>query len=305
MAIQSPLSDYLTNPSNSLYLHPNENPSMALVAPPLNGRNYHTWLRAMKMALLSKNKLCFFNGDFPVPDADDPLFPAWERCNTMVLSWIHRSIDESISRLILWIEHAYDVWHDLSERFSQSDVFRIANLQEEICRLQQGSRNVGEYFTEMKTLWDELDNLNPLPKCYCGTLDETRRSREHDQVIRFLKGLNDQFSQVRSHIMLIDPLPNMNKAFSLVNQQERQFNSEIHVDTGMESKAYPVEHQRRTENFNKVKGPRPRGTKLCTHCGRTNHTVDTFYIKHGYPPGFKSRFKGASVNVVLNDGEGE
>ncbi|XP_061373353.1 uncharacterized protein LOC133315692 [Gastrolobium bilobum] len=272
MAIQSALPDYLSNPSNSLYLHPNENPSMALVAPPLNGRNYHTWLFAMKMALLSKIKLCFMNGDFPVPDASDPLFPAWERCNTMVLSWIHRSMDESISRSILWIEHAFDVWRDLSERFSQSDVFRVADLQEEIHRLQQGSRNVGKYFTEMKTLWDELDNLNPLPKCYCGPLDEIQRSRECDQVIRFLKGLNDQFSHVHSQIMLIDPLPNMNKAFSLVTQQERQLNSEVHMDTSMESKVYTVDQLRRAGNSNMTRGPRPRGTKLCTHCGRTNHT---------------------------------
>lgn len=22
---------------------------------------------------------------------------------------------------------------------------------------------------------------------------------------------------------------------------------------------------------------------MCTHCGRTNHTVDTYFMKHGYP----------------------
>ncbi|KAI5443295.1 hypothetical protein KIW84_012091 [Lathyrus oleraceus] len=27
----------------------------------------------------------------------------------------------------------------------------------------------------------------------------------------------------------------------------------------------------------------------CTHCGRTNHTIETCFIKHGYPPGFQHR----------------
>ncbi|KAI5429254.1 hypothetical protein KIW84_034031 [Lathyrus oleraceus] len=32
--------------------------------------------------------------------------------------------------------------------------------------------------------------------------------------------------------------------------------------------------------------------RVCTRCGRTNHTIDTCFIKHGYPPGFKHRSKG-------------
>ncbi|XP_058775552.1 uncharacterized protein LOC131649812 [Vicia villosa] len=34
--------------------------------------------------------------------------------------------------------------------------------------------------------------------------------------------------------------------------------------------------------------------RVCTHCGRTNHTIETCFIKHGYPPGFKG--KGKSPN---------
>lgn len=39
-----------------------------------------------------------------------------------------------------------------------------------------------------------------------------------DNVIRFLKGLNDQFATMKSQIMLMEPLPSINKAFSLVVQ---------------------------------------------------------------------------------------
>ncbi|KAI5408739.1 hypothetical protein KIW84_054538 [Lathyrus oleraceus] len=45
----------------------------------------------------------------------------------------------------------------------------------------------------------------------------------------------------------------------------------------------------------KVKNQGYHGSKgtnrICTHCGRTNHTVETCFQKHGYPPGFKNKGK--------------
>ena len=79
------------DPSSPYYLHPSENPSLVLVTSPLTGLNYHTWYRAMRMALLLKNKLKFMDGTIQVPARNDVTFQAWERCNTMVTSWIYVS----------------------------------------------------------------------------------------------------------------------------------------------------------------------------------------------------------------------
>ena len=38
----------------------------------------------------------------------------------------------------------------------------------------------------------------------------------------FLMGLNDYFSQVRGQLLLMDPLPPINKVFSLISQEEQQ-----------------------------------------------------------------------------------
>lgn len=73
-------------PSSPYYLHPNENPSLVLVQPVFNRNNYHPWSRAMKMALLSKNKLGFVNGTIAIPEATDDKHAAWVQCNNMVLS---------------------------------------------------------------------------------------------------------------------------------------------------------------------------------------------------------------------------
>jgi hypothetical protein len=43
-------------------MHPNENPSNVLATPLLSGPNYHSWSRAVTVALRSKHKMHFING---------------------------------------------------------------------------------------------------------------------------------------------------------------------------------------------------------------------------------------------------
>lgn len=67
--------------------------------------------------------------------------------------------------------------------------------------------------------------LRPMPVCQCSTLKECIcNTYQHiidmakeDKIMQFLYGLN-----VINQILLIDPLPNVNKAFSIVMRIERQ-----------------------------------------------------------------------------------
>ena len=144
-------SDFLTNTSNAFYLHPSENPSLILVSPLLDGKNYHLWSRSMRLALSLKNKLGFIDGTLGIQTAE-PLFGAWKRCTTMVLSWTQRSISENIAKSILWIDKGCDALKDLSDRFSQADIFRISEIQDDLYKFQQGNLTISDYFTEMKCL---------------------------------------------------------------------------------------------------------------------------------------------------------
>ena len=131
--VQQPLSsfdqnDFLNNTSNPFFLYPNENPALVLVSPFLSDLNYHSWVCAMRMALLSKNKFGFINGSIVAPPRTNPTFLAWERCNTMVLSWIMCSLDSTIAQSIQWIDRAFNVWTNFRDCFSQLDVFQISEL---------------------------------------------------------------------------------------------------------------------------------------------------------------------------------
>jgi hypothetical protein len=66
-----PNKGYQTDTLNPYFLHPNENPGNVLVTPLLSGSNYHSWSRAMQVALRSKHKLHFINGSLPRPIDED------------------------------------------------------------------------------------------------------------------------------------------------------------------------------------------------------------------------------------------
>ncbi|XP_024632847.1 uncharacterized protein [Medicago truncatula] len=98
-------------------------------------------------------------------DSDDLNRAAWERCNHVVQSWLTNFVSDFIAQTIVFYDTAFDVWHDLQERFSKVDRIRIANLRSTINNLKQGSKSILHYFTEMKALWEELASHRPIPSC--------------------------------------------------------------------------------------------------------------------------------------------
>ncbi|XP_019435022.1 PREDICTED: uncharacterized protein LOC109341540 [Lupinus angustifolius] len=125
---------------NPYYLHPGENPGAALVNYPLDGTNYYSWSRAIRRALKSKNNYKVVDGSIPKPLQSDPSYDIWERCNTMVISWITKCLSPQISQCIVFIEDAQDFWLDLKERFSKGDYFQISDLLQDVHSIKQGER---------------------------------------------------------------------------------------------------------------------------------------------------------------------
>ncbi|XP_020991964.1 uncharacterized protein LOC110278129 [Arachis duranensis] len=289
-------SNLTQDTTNPYYIHPSENPTSVLVTPVLTGNNYHSWKRSFTMAIISKNKYGFLTGSISSPLPGDPLFSAWEHCNNLVLSWLFHSLSPSITQSVLYFDTASSVWTDLKERFAQSDLLRIAELQEEIYALKQGTLSVTEFYTSLKSLWEELDSSRPLPVCSCPATSH----RSQDFIIRFLKGLDERFSVVRSQILLLDQLPPATRVFALVIQHERQLqvtagilDDPRSITAAVDSRHPSQGRGRGRSGFSSGKGrgsfPSSAGrggsSKFCTHCGRSGHTIEVCYSKHGFPPG--------------------
>lgn len=92
----------------------------------------------------------------------------------------------------------------------------MVDLQEALFALKQVEFSITSYLTQLKIIWEELDNFRPIPSCVCGTpcvciLASIRYHRNKDYVVRFLCSLDEQYSNVRSQIMLMKPLPSNGK----------------------------------------------------------------------------------------------
>ncbi|GAU43894.1 hypothetical protein TSUD_399420 [Trifolium subterraneum] len=305
------------NPGDVYYVHASDVPSTIVVKPVLTHSNYQAWARSMKRALGGKNKLDFVDGNIEVPSEFDPNFKAWNRCNMLVHSGIMNSVDESIAQSIAFLDNVVDVWNELKERFSQGDYIRISELQCEIFGMKQESRSVSEFFTALKILWEELDSYLPAPvcsclmRCICNTgVSNAKHQHKIMRSIRFLTGLNENFDPVRAQILLMNPLPTINRIFSMVLQHERQYNS-THFD---DSKVLVNSHDARKPkgrchgssssqgNRSNSYGANNYGAKNkeCSYCGKTNHIVENCYRKHGFPPhyGRNSHANNASLEHV-------
>jgi len=62
---------------------------------------------------------------------------------------------------------ALDIWNDLKNRYSKGDLFRISHLQLEVASLNERELFVIEYFTKLRIIWDEVENIRPNPIFIC------------------------------------------------------------------------------------------------------------------------------------------
>lgn len=132
-----------------------------------------------------------------------------------------------------------------------------------------------------------------------------RNFRMEDQVIQFLTGLNDSFSVVKTQVLLMDPLPSINKVYSMVVQEES--NNTPLPSVPMEDTSILVNASDARKPYGRGKSPsgsaQSKGTsRYCTFCHGNNHTVDFCYQKHGYPNANKPH---AASNAVVSEGSSD
>ena len=94
---------------------------------------------------------------------------------------------------------------------------KIHRLEAEIASCKQGNLDMVEFFSKLIGLWNELDNTIKRPVCTCNAASKYAKMAEQDQVHQFLMSLDDAaYSNVRSQILTLDPVPSLDKIFSMV-----------------------------------------------------------------------------------------
>ena len=261
-------------------IHHSDSPSTILVTPLLTGDNYGSWNRAITMALRAKNKLGFVNGSLPKPELESEI-QSWERCNDLVSSWILNSVSPEIRPSILYAESAAQIWSDLYDPFSQSNAPKIYQLKQAISTLKQAGLSVSLYFTQLKSLWDELTSITPFPPCICGNAKLIADQQNQDRAMEFLQGLHDSFSAIRSQVLLMEPFPSVQRIYNLIRQEEMQQELNLKSVPTADSAAFHTSKQQWSSPSTRFTGKRPR--PYCDHCNKHGHTRAKCYQIHGFP----------------------
>nr|GEW13154.1 hypothetical protein [Tanacetum cinerariifolium] len=97
----------------------------------------------------------------------------------------------------------------------------IVRLEEEV----HGNYTIEVYYQKLKGFLDEFDALEALYMYVCACNCENGRVNGEGQrkrLIRFLMGLDEGYSNVRGQILLMQPLPSIAKAYTMVRQKEKQ-----------------------------------------------------------------------------------
>ncbi|XP_010260173.1 PREDICTED: uncharacterized protein LOC104599359 [Nelumbo nucifera] len=280
-----------SNNGDPLFLQNSDHPSMILVSSPLTENNYLTWSRSMKVAFGAKVKLGFINGSCKAPEPDSPTFEQWTRVDCMVTSWILNSISKDIVDAFLYSTSARDLWLELEERFGDSNGPLQYHLQRDISTISQGNLTMAQYYTKLKKLWDELAS-----KRMCDITSSNR-------LMQFLMGLNDSFDHIKNQILLMDPLPTVNKAYSLVLRVKKQRDVHIAFAETVDGNAMLARSQNyRKDGTGRCATRKPPGYgrselqkqdydkteyRHCDHCNRDGHTKESCFKIYDYPDWYK------------------
>ncbi|XP_076913228.1 uncharacterized protein LOC143571773 [Bidens hawaiensis] len=136
----------------------------------------------------------------------------------MVISWILNTLTRDISDSVLYAETAQILWNELNSCYGQANGAKFYQLQNNLCQITQGSTDIATYFTKMKSIWDELNAINTIPSCTCGSAYSFAKRDTDQRLIQFLVCLILSYDTIRSNILMMQSLPSINRAYGILMQ---------------------------------------------------------------------------------------
>ncbi|XP_070045949.1 uncharacterized protein LOC142164094 [Nicotiana tabacum] len=144
----------------------------------------------------------------------------------MVTSWILNSLGKEIADSVEYVNDSFELWKKLKDRYDQTNGAKLYQIQKEINNLSQGALDITGYYIKMKELWEELSTLSAktlcICQCTCGAKENMHKAEQDRRLIQFLMGLNEVYTVVRGSVLLMNTLPSLDQAFSLLIQEEKQ-----------------------------------------------------------------------------------
>lgn len=262
---------------NPLFLHPSDNATSIQVEKLQGSADYRSWSRSMEINLASKRKLGFVNGTMSKPLDDETTAEMWETCNNMVIAWITGNVSPTVRKSIMFMTNACEMWKNLEKRFTLTSGSRKYKLSKDLYEVRQHTASINEYYTTMKTLWEELDSMNLLPAILNPSeeiqklLTTIELQKDEARLFQFLNGVNEVYGPQRSQLLMLSPLPNVEQAVAVLQQEEAQRNLLHSITPDLELSAM----YSKTTNSS--------STVTCSACNVKGHQRERCWTVVGYP----------------------
>ncbi|XP_065856452.1 uncharacterized protein [Euphorbia lathyris] len=290
-----PNSESTMNTSgNSSNNQSSDNPGLMIVNIILDGKNYNLWKRALLLAISAKRKTIFIMKNDEPADRTSDAHLKWKETDDLVFSWILNSLTKELAAVFIHAKSAQGLWKEIEQRYGESNGTLIFQLRKEICSSTQGGMSLVDFFNKMKMMWDEYAILKPIENCTCGESRKLAQTQiEDEQLMQFLSGLNAEFDHVRDQILIMEPLPPVNKAFLILSRIEKQRSGStnnnivefVNMSAGGRKQGYNTGYNSGKNGYQ----AKNKSDKVCTYCRKEGHErQDCFRIK-GYPDWFKGK----------------
>ncbi|KAL0400903.1 UNVERIFIED_CONTAM: Retrovirus-related Pol polyprotein from transposon TNT 1-94 [Sesamum latifolium] len=162
--------------------------------------------------------------------------------------------------------------------------------------MSQQDLDLTAYLTKVTKLWNELSCLAPSPRCTCGacTCGINKAIAElasSTKLMQFLMGLHESYSNERSQILMMDPLPDIEKAFSMVYAVEKQREVQTNLDasSGHMACQLTLKENKRTDDkyVQKKRTFIDKKNLICSLCRKPGHAQESCFQLHGVPEWYK------------------
>jgi len=144
-----------------------------------------------------------------------------------------------------------------------------------------------------------MNDMTDVSVCTCPeTCPSVKKTQELDQrrkLMQFLMHLNDEYEAIKGQILLLDPLPTVNKAYSMIQWVERQRHVTHTTTVSREVAACATKSgsadigDLETVNALLAKGRgrkdmrKSKQTRVCDHCQKPDHDKEQCFKLIGYP----------------------
>lgn len=112
----------------------------------------------------------------------------------------------------------------------------------------------------------------------------------------FLMKINDKYAQVRTNVLMMQPLPTLNDAYRMCIEEEKHKElSQLAASDPVEGMVFAADKRRYNDKGSygrpaygfqpnsRMSGNKRNSHLVCEHCKKTGHAVAKCYELHGYP----------------------